>query len=104
MRLFLVFLLFSIVCSIEAQTTVPFDIERINRATVLIMQTSTTGTTSRPVITCLSSGTLVSRDGLILTNAHATLRNLDCPGNLLIIALSLRPGEPPVPTHQADVV
>lgn len=106
MRYFLlvVLILFLVICSIEAQTTVAFDIERINRSTVLIMQTSTTGTSQRPVITCVSSGTLVSRDGLILTNAHATVQNADCPGNLLIIALSLRPGEPPVPTYQADVV
>ncbi|HEX2621366.1 MAG TPA: serine protease, partial [Phototrophicaceae bacterium] len=80
----------------------PFDFDRVRRATVFIMQTELVA--GKPVITCVSSGTLVSRDGLILTNAHSTVQSTDCPGDQLIIALSVRPGEPPVGTYQADVI
>lgn len=86
----------------EDPSAPPFDLERIQRATVFIMQARTT--LDKPLITCVSSGTLVSRDGLILTNAHATVTNADCPGDRLIIALTVRPGEPPIPTYQADVI
>ncbi len=64
---------------------VGIDLERIERATVFIMQATTTG--SDVTITCVGSGTLVSRDGLILTNAHNTVSGQNCPGDTLIIAL-----------------
>jgi hypothetical protein len=80
----------------------PFDVERIERATVLVMQTQLIS--GKPVITCLSSGTLVSRDGLILTNAHTTVTSADCPGDTLMIALSIRLDEPPVNTYQAQII
>lgn len=80
----------------------PFDIDRIRRATVLVMQTELVA--GKPVVTCVSSGTFISRDGLILTNAHSTTPNSDCPGNQLIIALSIRPDEPPVGIYQADII
>jgi hypothetical protein len=79
-----------------------FDLERIQRATVLIMQTRLIN--AQPVITCVGSGTIVSRDGLILTNAHHVLTGANCPGDTIIIALNVRPGETPVPRFQADVV
>ncbi len=77
-----------------------FDLERIEQATVFIMQV-TSGT--QPTITCVGSGTLVSRDGLILTNAHNTVQNRNCPGDTLIVALSVRIDEPPVPIYRAEI-
>lgn len=80
---------------------VPFDLERIQRATVLITQIQNVG--GENVITCVGSGTIVNDSGLILTNAHNTLTSPDCPGNQLIVSLNIRLGEPPIPTYQADV-
>lgn len=80
----------------------PFDLERIKRATVLVVQTRDVG--GRPQIVCVNSGTLVSRDGLIVTNAHSSVPNPDCNGNRLMIGLSVRPDEPPILTYQADVI
>ncbi len=77
-----------------------FDLERIQRATVFIMQ-ATGG--NEPTITCVGSGTIVSRDGLILSNAHNTAPNPTCPGDTLIIALSVRLDEPPVPIYRAEL-
>lgn len=74
----------------------------IKQATVMIMQVS--DTTGSPVIQCVGSGTLVSADGLILTNAHLVLGNRDCVSDRLVIALTLRVDEPPVPNYVADIV
>lgn len=79
-----------------------FDLERILRATVYIMQARTVGTNL--IITCVGSGTIVSRDGLILTNAHNVVTGQNCPGNTLIVALSTRLDEPPIPRYQAEIV
>lgn len=83
----------------NAQET--FDIERIQRATVFILQTREVA--GSPIITCIGSGTIVSRSGLILSNAHNTVSNRNCNGDQLVIALSIRPDEPPVPTYYAEV-
>ena len=79
-----------------------FDLERIERATVFIMQATTVS--NQLMITCVGSGTIVSRDGLILTNAHNTVTNRNCPGDTLIIALSVRLDEPPVPIYRAEII
>lgn len=91
-------LLFLFAQPVQAQQ---FDLERIQQATVFIMQA--TATADQFTITCVGSGTLVSRDGLILTNAHNTVPSRNCPGNTLIIAMSVRLDEPPVPVYRADV-
>ncbi len=84
---------------IDAQGSL--DIERISRATVFLMQARSTG--GKLIITCVGSGTLVSRDGLILTNAHIVTPSATCPGDTVIVGLSIRADEPPVPTYLADI-
>lgn len=74
----------------------------IKRATVFIMQTYNSQT--NPVISCVSSGTLVSADGIILTNAHSALASESCPSDRIVIAVTVRLDEPPVPTYTAEVL
>ncbi|MGQ9553603.1 MAG: trypsin-like peptidase domain-containing protein [Anaerolineae bacterium] len=55
------------------------------------------------------SGTIISSDGLILTNCHVALPramydNSDLDYDLLIVALTTRSDEPPQPTYIAEVV
>ncbi|GAB4310808.1 MAG: hypothetical protein Kow00117_04190 [Phototrophicales bacterium] len=81
---------------------VTFDLDRIRRSTVFILQTQTIG--DRPIVTCIGSGTLVSRSGLIATNAHHTVANNDCPGDRIVIALSSSNNQPPIPAYYAEVI
>lgn len=74
----------------------------IKQATVLIMQVS--DETGSPVIQCVGTGTLISDDGLILTNAHLVTENRDCVSDRLVIALTTRVDEPPVPSYAAEIV
>lgn len=76
------------------------DVDRLKRATVFITQVESENLTT----TCVGTGTLVSYDGLILTNAHHTVLSESCPGDILFIALTLNVGEPPVPKYRAEVV
>jgi hypothetical protein len=70
--------------------------EIIKRATVFVMQTYQNR--SQTVISCVGSGTLVSAEGLILTNAHIALPSETCRSDTLVIAITVRVGEPPIPT------
>lgn len=79
-----------------------FDLERIKRATVFVIQTR--DLPGGPAVTCVSSGTLVSRDGLILTNAHSTVTSADCAGTQLTIALNTRDTSPPIPAYRAEIL
>ncbi|MCU0476426.1 MAG: serine protease, partial [Anaerolineae bacterium] len=81
---------------------IPIDLNRIQRATVLVMQLQTTP--DGQFVTCASSGTLVSRDGLVLTNAHSTVPNANCAGDTLLVALDARQDAPPVLSYQARVI
>lgn len=101
-------LILSILCAVllllqitvAQEETSTFD-ERILQATVFVMQARDLGTDL--VITCVGSGTIVSRDGLILTNAHSTLPSADCPGDTILIALSVQRDQAPIPRYRAEV-
>lgn len=79
---------------------IEFKEEDIKQATVFVMQVRDNPT----VVSCVGTGTLVSGDGLILTNAHLVESTETCPSDRIIIGLSLRSGEAPVPIYVADVL
>ncbi|MBN2303238.1 MAG: trypsin-like peptidase domain-containing protein, partial [Anaerolineae bacterium] len=76
--------------------------ETIKRATVFIMQT--TQDQGQTVISCVGSGTLVSAGGLILTNAHIVLESDACRSDTLVVSVTVRLDEPPIPTYTAEIV
>lgn len=75
------------------------DLNRIRRATVFVIQASDNDLDTR----CIGSGTIVRFDGLILTNAHNVMQSEACPGEELIIAMSIDPEQPPVPKYRASI-
>ncbi len=85
-----------------AQTGVEDLTARLERATVFLMQTYTEGGTQ--IRSCVGTGTLISADGLILTNAHLALPIGACRGDSLVVALPVRLNEPPIPIYLARVV
>lgn len=74
----------------------------IKQATVFVMQAFLVE--GQPMISCVGSGTLVSADGLILANAHSATSSDACPSDTIIIAITVRLDEPPIPTYTAEVL
>lgn len=86
----------------DSEPLVILNQDSIKQATVFVMQVS--DRSGEPVISCVGSGTLVSADGLILTNAHLVQNTRICPTDRIVIGLTLRIEEPPVPTYIAEIV
>ncbi len=83
------------------QSATSLDLDRIKRATVFIYQAKSVNNVL--VIKCVSSGTLISADGLIITNAHSVLPSGQCDGDQLIVSLNVDLSEPPIPKYRAEV-
>ncbi len=85
-----------------AQIPEPVVIQRVRQATVFLMQTYEEAGTQ--VLSCVGSGTLISADGLILTNAHLVTEMGPCRGERIIVALAVHLDDPPVPTYTAELI
>jgi hypothetical protein len=89
----------------SAQDTIPTpqgpNFALAKQATVFLMQTYASG--DAQALSCIGSGTLISADGLILTNAHLALPEGPCRGERVVVALPTRLDEPPVPTYIATI-
>ncbi|MEP7285242.1 MAG: trypsin-like peptidase domain-containing protein [Chloroflexota bacterium] len=80
-----------------------FNVAKALRATVSVTQVFT-NSRGQVVISCVGSGTLVSVDGLILTNAHIALPSPNCRSDKLVISLTVRTDEAPVAKYYAQTV
>ena len=100
-RLGALLLLLLIAPKVLTQSGASPDLERVKRATVFIYQAKNVN--EALVVKCVSSGTLISADGLILTNAHSVLPSRQCDGDQLIVSLNVDLAEPPIPKYRAEV-
>ncbi len=91
-----------LVPSVQSQSPVSLDIDRLKRATVFIYQASNADDALN--ISCVTTGTIVSSNGLILTNAHSIVQAGICNGDTLIIAISVDLDEPPIPKYRAELL
>lgn len=99
---FVVGILLPCLASSLAQGSLDLGLERIKRATVFIYQAESDG--NNLIVTCVSTGTLISADGLIITKASGVLPSGQCPGDNLIVSLNVDLEEPPIPKYRAVIV
>ncbi len=77
------------------------DLDRLKRATVFLYQARNID--NNLIVKCVSSGTLISADGLIITNAHSVLPGRQCDGDTIIVSLNIDFDEPPIPKYRAEI-
>ncbi len=77
------------------------ELDRNKRATVFIYQAQ--AVSNDLIVKCVSTGTIISADGLIITNAHSVVRNSVCDGDSLIVSLNVNLNEPPIPKFRAEI-
>ncbi len=85
----------------SAQPGVDAVLERVKRATVFVYQAKTLE--SDISVTCVSTGTLISANGLIVTTARSVAPSRQCDGDTLIVSLNVDLDGPPIPKYRADI-
>ncbi len=86
---------------VQSQAARTADLDRIKQATVFLYQARSDS--NNLLVRCISSGTLISADGLIITNAHSMLPSRQCDGDTIIVALNVDLDEPPIPKYRAEI-
>ena len=86
---------------IQSQTSADFDLDRVIRATVFVMQVESIDDNA---IHCVGTGTIVTRSGLIIANAHNTTSNRTCQGHSIVIALNTGIDTQPIAQYRAEIV
>ncbi len=77
-------------------------LERVMRATVFVYQAEIDG--NNLIVTCVSTGALISADGLIISKANGILPSQQCSGDTLFVSLNVDLQEPPIPKYRADII
>ena len=77
------------------------DLDRLKRATVFLYQAQSLD--NNLIVKCVSSGTLISANGLVISNAHGVLPSQQCDGDTIIVSLNIDFDEPPIPKYRAEL-
>lgn len=91
----------AVLLNTSGQAAREIDVDAIKRATVFIYQAQSIA--NDLAVKCVSSGTIVSADGLIVTSAHSVAQGSICDGESLIISINVDLNEPPVPKYRAEI-
>ena len=86
---------------VQSQASRTVDLDRLKQATVFLYQARSDS--NNLIVRCISSGTLISADGLIITNAHSILPSRQCDGDTIIVAMNVDMEEPPIPKYRAEI-